>query len=195
MENSKDPVGAIIDVYKQTDNITLSRLSVIQALLSHGIITHAQYMSFIYMKNIISQHKSNQGSVKAEVGSEHCNSDGHITDNDEPGENNQDKVKLSEIQVLKDCLIKQGKASLIPWLQEVLLDACRVKMYPLTVVPEDSVYPHEPIPFYYNKAKQSIPLIPWNRIQYLGLSTEAFILLLHKLGFHLPADVGKVYPR
>ena len=41
-----------------------SRLSVIQALLSHGIITHAQYMSFIYMKNIISQHKSNQGSVK-----------------------------------------------------------------------------------------------------------------------------------
>merc|ERR1711862_754891 len=33
------------------------------------------------------------------------------------------------------------------------------------------------------------------RIQYLGLQTEAFILLLHKLGFHLPADVGKVFPR
>jgi len=97
--------------------------------------------------------------------------------------------------VLKDCLVRQGKESLIPWLQEVLLDACRVKMYPSSVVPEDSVYPHEPTPFYYNKAKQSIPLVPWNRIQYLGLQTEAFILLLHKLGFHLPADVGKVFPR
>ena len=60
LENTKDPVGAIIDAYKQTDNISLSRLSVIQALLSHGIITHAQYMSFIYMKNFMNQVKTNQ---------------------------------------------------------------------------------------------------------------------------------------
>ena len=196
--NHKDPVGSIIEVYKQNDNISLSRLAVIQALLSHGIITHAQYMSFIYMKNEMSQckNRSHQGSVKAERGSEHCNSDGHVTDNEEPAEDAcLEKNKTSEIQVLKDCLVRQGKESLIPWLQEVLLDACRVKMYPSSVVPEDSVYPHEPTPFYYNKAKQSIPLVPWNRIQYLGLQTEAFILLLHKLGFHLPADVGKVFPR
>ena len=30
------------------------------------------------------------------------------------------------------------------------------------------------------------------RFQYQGLQTEAFILMLHKLGFQLPADVGKV---
>ena len=47
VENSRDPVGAIIEVYKQTDNISLSRLAVIQALLSQGIITHAQYMNFM----------------------------------------------------------------------------------------------------------------------------------------------------
>ncbi len=29
----------------------------------------------------------------------------------------------------------------------------------------------------------------------MGLQSEAFILLLHKLGFHLPADVGKCFPR
>jgi len=197
VENTKDPVGAIIKVYKQTDNTSLSRLAVIQALLSHGIITHAQYMSFIYMKNEMSQCKnqSHQGSVKAEVGSEHCNSDGHITDSEDPADGCLDRNKNSEIQVLKDCLVRQGKESLIPWLQDVLLNACRVKMYPTSVLPENSVYPHEPIPYYYNKAKQSIPLVPWNRIQYLGLQTEAFILLLHKLGFHLPADVGKVFPR
>merc|ERR1712184_45467 len=194
----KDPVGAIIDVYKRTDNISLSRLAVIQALLSYGIITHAQYMSFIYMKNemMTIKSRSQQGSVKAEVGSEHCNSDGHITDNEEAGETvDRERNKNSEIQVLKDCLLRQGKESLIPWLQSVLLDACRVKMYPGSLVPDDSVYPHEPVPFYYHKAKQSIPLVPWNRIQYLGLQTEAFILLLHKLGFHLPTDVGKVFPR
>merc|ERR550532_2310639 len=201
VENSKDPVGAIIDVYRQTDNISFPRLRVIEALLSHGIITYAQYMNFMYMKNVMSQCKnqSQQGSVKAEVGSEHCISEGHNTDNEELTEDKNsgppDKNRESEIQVLKDCLVRQGKESLIPWLQDVLLDACRVKMYPHTLVPEGSVFPHEPIPYYYNKAKQSIPLVPWNRIQYLGLQTEAFILLLHKLGFHLPADLGKVYPR
>merc|ERR1719300_2070564 len=163
VENSKDPVGAIIQVYKQSDNTSLSRLAVIQALLSNGIITHAQYMSFMYMKNEMSacKNQSLQGSVKAEVGSEHCNSDGHITDSEETGDSPGDKNKNSEIQVLKDCLVRQGKESLIPWLQEVLLDACRVKMYPNTLIPEDSKLPHEPIPYYYNKAKQSIPLVPW----------------------------------
>jgi len=196
VENSKDPVGSIIEVYRQTDNLSLSRLAVIQALLSHGIITHAQYMNFIYMKSVMTHKAEHEGSVIAEVGSEHCNSDGHITDNDEPNDSNQEsKNNNSEIQVLKDCLVKQGRESLIPWLQEVLLDACRVKMYPNTLCPEGSEYPHEPIPFYYNKAKQSIPLVPWNQLQYQGLQTEAFILMLHKLGFHLPADVGKVFPR
>jgi len=68
-------------------------------------------------------------------------------------------------------------------------------MYPDELEPGGSDAPQEPIPFYYNKANQSIPLVPWNRFQYQGLQTEAFILLLHKLGFQLPADVGKVFPR
>merc|ERR1712066_360522 len=88
-----------------------------------------------------------------------------------------------------------GRAALIPWLQQVLLAACRVKMYPDELEPGGADAPQEPIPFYYNKANQSIPLVPWNRLQYQGLQTEAFILLLHKLGFQLPADVGKVFPR
>ena len=52
----------------------------LQALLSHGVITHAQYMNFIYMKNVINNCKTeHEGSVIAEVGSEHCNSEGHMT--------------------------------------------------------------------------------------------------------------------
>merc|ERR1712226_1716561 len=96
----------------------LSRLVVIQALLSHGVITHAQYMNFIYMKNVINNCKTeHEGSVIAEVGSEHCNSEGHMTDSEEAMETCEEKRK-SEIQVLKDCLVSQGRAALIPWLQQ-----------------------------------------------------------------------------
>ena len=98
----------------------------LQALLTHGVITHAQYMNFIYMKNVINTCKTeNEGSVIAEVGSEHCNSEGHIDIEEamETGQNDQ-------IEVLKDCLVSQGRAALIPWLQEVLLAACRSVVTP-----------------------------------------------------------------
>ena len=52
----------------------------LQALLSHGVITHAQYMNFIYMKNVINNCKTeHEGSVIAEVGSGNCNSEDHMT--------------------------------------------------------------------------------------------------------------------
>jgi len=194
VEHLNDPVGAIIDIYRQAGNISLTRVSLIQSLLAHGIITHAQYMSFMYMKSVLAQcNGDGKGSVKAEVGSEHCTSDGHITDSEETQEGMQRENQ--EIKVLKDCLVKQGRGSLITWIQEVLLDACRVKLYPNTVLPPSSCVPHEPVAFHCNLSKQSIPLVPFSREQNLGLQTEAFILLLHKLGFLLPADVGKVYPR
>jgi hypothetical protein len=59
----------------------------------------------------------------------------------------------------------QGREGLISWVQEVLLEACRVKMYPTSIIPESSHVPHEPIPFYCNQARQSIPLVPYNRMQ------------------------------
>ena len=53
---------------RQTDNLSLSRLSVIQSLLTHGIITHAQYMNFMYMKGVMEMHTiEKEESVLAEV--------------------------------------------------------------------------------------------------------------------------------
>ncbi|PSN50864.1 Protein timeless [Blattella germanica] len=43
--------------------------------------------------------------------------------------------------------------------------------------------------------KQSIPIVPWYIDQTNILLHQPFILLLHKLGFHLPADSGKVFAR
>ena len=42
---------------------------------------------------------------------------------------------------------------------------------------------------------QSMPMVAWSKIQESGLQTETFMLLLHKLGFHLANDVGKCFPR
>lgn len=43
--------------------------------------------------------------------------------------------------------------------------------------------------------KQSIPVVPWNSEQSVFHLYPPFMLLLHKLGFHLPADSGKIFVR
>ena len=99
--------------------MTLSRLAVIQALFSHGIITYAQYMNFMYMKSVMSPFKrENEGSVIVEVGSEHCHSDGHITDTEE-GEIREERIESddaeAEINVLKECLVRQVPYRTVPY--------------------------------------------------------------------------------
>lgn len=42
---------------------------------------------------------------------------------------------------------------------------------------------------------QSIPLVPWTSEQHLSLVYQPFVLLLHKLGFHLPDDTNKLWVR
>ena len=49
--------------------------------------------------------------------------------------------------------------------------------------------------FFASDINQSIPMVAWNKNQESGLQTETFMLLLHKLGFHLATDVGKCFPR
>ena len=47
----------------------------------------------------------------------------------------------------------------------------------------------------FSDINQSIPMVAWSKNQESGLQTETFMLLLHKLGFHLATDVGKCFPR
>lgn len=42
---------------------------------------------------------------------------------------------------------------------------------------------------------QSIPLVPWNCKQASICKDLKFLQLLHKLGFHMPVDSGKVFIR
>lgn len=43
--------------------------------------------------------------------------------------------------------------------------------------------------------QQSIPLVPFNAEQNKILVYQPFVLLLHKLGFHLPSDANKLFVR
>lgn len=42
---------------------------------------------------------------------------------------------------------------------------------------------------------RSIPVVPWNTDQECISWYPPFLLLLHKLGFHLPEDTGKIFIR
>lgn len=42
---------------------------------------------------------------------------------------------------------------------------------------------------------QSVPLVPWNCEQASICKDLKFLQLLHKLGFHMPVDSGKVFIR
>ena len=153
VEHTEDPVGRIIDMYKATSSVSKTRLSVIQALLSQGIITHAQYMCLMYMKSVLSCKPYHEGSVVAEAGSEHCDSEGHDGDLERGDQLDlppkQHHKHRDQVEVLKELLIKQGKEYLIQWLQQILLDTCQVKLSSSYIVTEDGQV-QEPIPFYFN---------------------------------------------
>ena len=196
VEDNQDAVGLVIELYKTQLNVTKTRLAVIQALLSQGIISLAQYMNMMYMKSLLTTCKNEgEGSVVVEVGSERCDSEGHDTEGQIEGNaHDPNAPSKDQIDTLKELLKKQGKASLLNWLQQTLLDACCVK-----INGNDLFKPAggalEPVPFHFNYINQSIPMVAWSKGQESGLQTETFMLLLHQLGFHLATDVGKCFPR
>lgn len=49
--------------------------------------------------------------------------------------------------------------------------------------------------FFSSVSNQSIPLIPWTSEQEEAFSSPTFRQLLGELGFHLPSDTGKLFPR
>ena len=103
-----------------------------------------------------------------EVGSERCDSEGHDTDIENAHDMNPQN-KADQIDTLKgkyllflkndhdftifflptELLKKQGKACLLTWLQQTLLDACCVKMNGNDLFKSngDSL---EPVPYHFN---------------------------------------------
>ncbi|XP_058060672.1 protein timeless [Anopheles bellator] len=191
---SKCLVGDILKLFQENGNQQKTRLSIIEQLLEQDIIALAQYDDLMKLEN--PEYERNVQTPALSVAS--VDSAGRRDD----GDSKSSPKAVDDIQVLRDRLQKENRGKLIAWLQKSLLDCCFVKLNLLSghdhvcapnTGPSPSVM--EPVSFHCILKKKSIPVVPWNQDQFAVLSYQPFILLLHKLGFHLPADAKKMFVR
>ncbi|XP_041978876.1 protein timeless isoform X2 [Aricia agestis] len=120
------------------------------------------------------------------------------------------KSRDNEIGKLCDQLAQDGKAKFLHWVQTVLLETCYAKIYlekkSLRTFDEstdtstkfDSFEPKpvvSPVPYHALIFNQSVPLVPWNCQQAAICRDLKFLQLIHKLGFFMPVDTGKLFIR
>ncbi|VEN57921.1 unnamed protein product [Callosobruchus maculatus] len=182
--NSKeatDTIAVLTDKYDLSETKHKTQISIIRELLEQGIITKAEYDDVIRTKDIdnFSDSANKHETIEKE---ERCD-EKHFIDND--------------IKVLKEYLYKENKEKFVTWLQNVLIEACFVKL--LLTCPdqfkEDDSHIVESTVYYYALLDLPIPVVPWTSEQANILKHQPFVMLLHKLGFYLPVDTGKVFVR
>ncbi|XP_053207845.1 protein timeless-like isoform X2 [Panonychus citri] len=116
-------------------------------------------------------------------------------------DSNEDRVmmeetaqEVAEIDCLIDKLIKMGFSDQLTWIGSILLDIINVKMCQVKSVKQDSQI-LEPIAYFSNLLGQPVPIVPFNEKQELALNSKPMVELLQRIGFQLPNDVSKLYPR
>ncbi|XP_034230550.1 protein timeless isoform X3 [Thrips palmi] len=179
----EDPIEAIINMYENSGVHDKTRISVIQQLLQQDVINERQYDSYMERETMKSARLENA----ARGGSDERQNQNQLTEDMEE----DSVVAANDIKALKDQLESEGHGQMITWLQELLLEVCFVKLSLETNLPAVK----EPISHIYTRLHQSTPLVPWYTEQEQCLHYPTFILLLHKLGFHLAGDAGKLFPR
>ncbi|XP_053662148.1 protein timeless [Anopheles marshallii] len=191
---SKCVVADILKLFQENGNQQKTRLSIIEQLLEQNIITLIQYDDLMKVEN--PDYERNVQTPALSVAS---------ADSPKPedGDSKSSSKAVDDIQVLRDRLQKENRGKLIAWLQKSLLDCCFVKLNLLSgnvyvtagIGGNMGVVVMEPVSYHCILKKKSIPVVPWNQDQFAILSYQPFILLLHKLGFHLPADAKKMFVR
>uniref|UniRef100_A0A2M4BA25 Putative dna topoisomerase i-interacting protein n=1 Tax=Anopheles marajoara TaxID=58244 RepID=A0A2M4BA25_9DIPT len=194
---SKCLVADILKLFQENGNQQKTRLSIIEQLLEQDIIALGQYDELMKLEN--PEYERNVQTPALSVAS--VDSTGRRDDGDSKSSSPK---AVDDIQVLRDRLQKENRGKLVAWLQKSLLDCCFVKLNLLSGNDFDatsvvngvlSVAVMEPVSYHCILKKKSIPVVPWNQDQFAVLSYQPFILLLHKLGFHLPADAKKMFVR
>ncbi|XP_014260027.1 protein timeless isoform X2 [Cimex lectularius] len=164
--NGRDPVGDVIKLYSASGVTNKTRIGVIEQLLKQDVITGIQYNELMEKEPItITDLPSNLFQSGA--------------------------ASKDEIELLKDHLKRENKFSFVIWVQKVLLEACHAKLSMMN----KSRHIVEPVPYYCTLLQEPIPVVAWSCEQCSIMQSQAFLLLLHKLGLHLPADAGKVFAR
>jgi len=164
---SDDPLSAIISLYAQVGTFNKTRIGVIEQLLKQDVISISQYNELLENEPII------DGATK-ETQKELTES--HVFD---------------EIELLKEHLLKEEKLEFVMWIQKLLLEACYAKLRNKI----QCCHVVEPVINYYTLLQEPIPVVAWSCDQCNIMKHQPFVLLLHKLGFHLPADTGRLFAR
>ncbi|XP_065078249.1 protein timeless isoform X2 [Ochlerotatus camptorhynchus] len=192
-KQSKCLVADIWKLFQENGNLQKTRVSIIEQLWEQDIITLTQYDDLMKVEN--PDYERNLQTPALSVAS------GNSGKRD--SENRTSSMAVDDIQVLRDRLLKENKGNMIVWLQKSLLDCCYVKLNLLggtledsiDVNEQDNVVKMEPVSYHCILKKKSIPVVPWNQEHLTVLSYQPFVLLLHKLGFHLAADAKKMFVR
>ncbi|CAB3249938.1 unnamed protein product [Arctia plantaginis] len=179
-----DVVGEIIKLFKE-DGVIKSRDSVIHELFKQNAINKEEYEKLV-------KGETDRISKTVQVNK---------------------KMRDEEIGKLCKQLTQDGKLKFLEWVQKVLLDTCFVKiclekrsresenenisdktkwMKPKTSKDKNVL---SPVSYHSLVFNQSVPLVPWNCKQASICKDLKFLQLLHKLGFHMPVDSGKVFIR
>ncbi|RZC36304.1 timeless, partial [Asbolus verrucosus] len=176
---SHDTIANITKKYEKCGVQQKTQLSIIHQLLEQNIINESQYNDFI---------KVNQQPEHLKETTKNTNHS-HQLDDTEETSSVDDGIKI-----LRDYLCKDNKSKFISWLQKVLIDTCYVKL--VLANPEqfnNDKALEEPVIYYFALLNLPIPVVPWTAEQNAILKYQSFVLLLHKLGFYLPIDTGKIF--
>ncbi|XP_073987080.1 timeless isoform X2 [Rhodnius prolixus] len=166
--NNSDPVGDVVNLYSKNGVTNKTRIGVIEQLLKQDVITGNQY------NDLMKKEPLSVTSIQPTQHAEHST---------------QSK---DEVEILRDHLIKDGKINFITWIQKVLLETCNAK---LNIKKNRNECLTEPLPYYCALLQESTPIVAWSFEQCNIMHSQAFLLLLHKLGLLLPVDAGKVFAR
>uniref|UniRef100_A0A1I8Q7X9 Timeless n=1 Tax=Stomoxys calcitrans TaxID=35570 RepID=A0A1I8Q7X9_STOCA len=188
-KKNNDVVGKIVKLFGNNGNKQKSRISIIQQLLQQDIITLVEYDDLMkyedaqYQRTLLTTPTS--GTTESGI---------DIKDSAPIPRKPSD-----DIQILRDLIIKEKKKQHLEWLQKILLECCYVKLIlrrtPLREDHQNLPYIMEPVAYHSIFKNKSIPVVQWNTDQANTMMYQPFVLLLHKLGFQLPADAGSVFAR
>ncbi|KAL3281157.1 hypothetical protein HHI36_004375 [Cryptolaemus montrouzieri] len=175
--NSPDVIRMITKKYKENGMTHRTQISVIKELLLQNIINENQFKDFVKIdqdqpKDVTSMDGKNE---KRDV------------------ENNWMEKSFEDLRCY---LMGENRGKCLVWLKEILQELCYAKLLLENPTNFKSGSPLvEPTIYNYSLLNLPIPLIPWTSEQNTALKVPAFVILLRKLGFHLPIDTGKIFVR
>lgn len=172
-KHETDTIGDVTKKCQESGN-KKSQHAIIKELLDQNIINQGQYVNFMGAKESEKIDREARNEIQKV---------------------NRDSLVDGDIKVLKDYLFKENKGKFISWLQKVSIEACYVKLTLTGLCGKDNDHIMEPTVYYHALLNLPIPLVPWTSEQHNILKHQPFILLLHKLGFYLPSDTGKMFVR